>query len=250
MANPNTVGSPVLARRADEVRNYRWLKKLILTILACLLILLTIIYVVSVMYSRYGGFTVSVNKYQQIEYGLSLCETKDFQYPTSHLECQASEDITNIDGQILRYFDLGAIDGEDSGADYLCYTFYCKNAGQKAVTYEYSIDISKMTLDIEKAVRVRLISNLNGEGGKNVDYARAAGVDENGNSIPEPGTTAFFNKNTVVRDLVRDFMPGDVMKYTVVIWLEGNDPDCVDAILGGEFKVDMKISVAAIADAE
>lgn len=250
MANPNTVGSPALARRADEVRNYRWIKKLTLTVMACIFILLTIIYVISIMYSRYGGFTVSVNKYQQIEYGLSLSETRDFLYPTSHLECRASEDITNIDGKILQQFDLGAVDGEDSGQDYLCYTFYCKNVGQKAVTYEYSIDISKMTLDIEKAVRVRLISNINGKGATSVDYARAAGVDENGNSIPEPGTVAFFNKNTVVRKQVEEFMPDDVIKYTVVIWLEGNDPECIDDILGGEFKVDMKISVVSVTDTE
>ena len=30
-------------------------------------------------------------------------------------------------------------------------------------------------------------------------------------------------------------------KFTVVIWLEGDDPDCVDSILGGEIKMHMEI---------
>ena len=37
----------------------------------------------------------------------------------------------------------------------------------------------------------------------------------------------------------------DVHKYTVVLWLEGDDPDCTDDILGGEFKVDMVMNVVA-----
>ena len=30
-----------------------------------------------------------------------------------------------------------------------------------------------------------------------------------------------------------------------MIWIEGNDPDCTDDILGGEFKVDMVMNVVA-----
>ena len=39
-----------------------------------------------------------------------------------------------------------------------------------------------------------------------------------------------------------DFRPGDIDKYTVVIWIEGNDPDCVDDIIGGEVKLHMNLS--------
>ena len=36
--------------------------------------------------------------------------------------------------------------------------------------------------------------------------------------------------------------PDEVDKYTVVIWLEGDDPDCVDDILGGHVELNMKFS--------
>ena len=36
-------------------------------------------------------------------------------------------------------------------------------------------------------------------------------------------------------------VPGKVDKVTVVIWLEGDDPECVNAILGGEMKMHMNI---------
>ena len=37
-----------------------------------------------------------------------------------------------------------------------------------------------------------------------------------------------------------DFYPlqkGQIIKYTIVIWLEGNDAQCVDSILGGQVKI-------------
>ena len=38
-----------------------------------------------------------------------------------------------------------------------------------------------------------------------------------------------------------EFLVGYVDKYTVVIWLEGDDPECVDRIVGGSMKFDMSI---------
>ena len=32
-------------------------------------------------------------------------------------------------------------------------------------------------------------------------------------------------------------------KYTIIVWLEGNDPDCTDDIIGGEFKIDMEMEI-------
>ena len=40
-----------------------------------------------------------------------------------------------------------------------------------------------------------------------------------------------------------DFDPGATNKYTVVIWLEGNDPDCVDDIIGGVIKMQMDFRI-------
>ena len=39
----------------------------------------------------------------------------------------------------------------------------------------------------------------------------------------------------------KEFTPGDIDKFTIVVWLEGDDPDCVNAIIGGEIKMHMNI---------
>ena len=38
----------------------------------------------------------------------------------------------------------------------------------------------------------------------------------------------------------KEMKPGDIDRYTVVIYLEGEDPECVDAIIGGEIKLNME----------
>ncbi len=37
---------------------------------------------------------------------------------------------------------------------------------------------------------------------------------------------------------------GQIIKYTIVIWLEGNDEQCVDAILGGQVKIAAEFTTA------
>jgi hypothetical protein len=37
--------------------------------------------------------------------------------------------------------------------------------------------------------------------------------------------------------------PGEVTKYTVVMWLEGDDPDCTDALIGGHLGLEMQFSL-------
>ena len=33
--------------------------------------------------------------------------------------------------------------------------------------------------------------------------------------------------------------PGDVHKFTIVIWLEGDDPDCTNELIGGHMGLEM-----------
>ena len=35
--------------------------------------------------------------------------------------------------------------------------------------------------------------------------------------------------------------PGEIDKFTIVIFLEGDDPDCTDELIGGEMKMHMEI---------
>ena len=47
---------------------------------------------------------------------------------------------------------------------------------------------------------------------------------------------------TIILEKRSDMVPDQVDKITIVIWLEGDDPECVNAILGGEMKIHMDIT--------
>ena len=227
-------------RTAGEVKRYRIMMRIVPAAIGCAVLVLTILYAITVMYSKYGSFTVMVNKFDNVKYALTLSETRDFKNPVARLNSKAEEDVTNIDGNWLPK-DLDMIDGEHNGDNYVAYTFYCKNAGKETVTYEYQLYIVNMTLDIENAVRVRLYVD-----GESTDYAKTA-TDGSG---PEPGTVEFVSEGVIVRDQIANFVPEDITKFTVVIWLEGNDPECVDNILGGQFKIDMSMTIIGIEENE
>ncbi|GEM_PF-736141 len=229
-----------LRRTAGEVKRYRMLMRTIPVIIGFLAAILIITYVITILYNKYGSFTVTVNKFDAIKYSLQLSETRDFYGATSRLNSKASKNITNISTSDLPLY-LDELDGEHNGANYVAYTFYCRNCGTNFITYEYDLYITNMSLGVQHAARVRLYVN-----GVYTDYAFPA-LDGSG---PEPGTTAFMNEKDIVIKQITDFGAGDVTKYTVVIWLEGDDPECIDNVLGGEFKVDMSMTVVEVGDVD
>lgn len=242
-----------LNRSAGEIKRYRVYHRVIPVAIGLIAALLAVIYVISLFFEKYGSFTVSIKGYGDRSYALALSENPNFTTYTSRLNSKAAKDVTNIDGNSLPD-NLNDVNGEHNGSDYIAYTFYMKNTGESVCDYSYRLVISRMTAGIDAAVRVRLYYNpvfykaATGKfnyDGSYVDYAKPK---TGGNGLPEIDPenrvmTNFTSVNTVVESQTNNFAPGDICKITVVIWIEGNDPDCTDDCLGGEFKVDMIMDV-------
>jgi hypothetical protein len=126
------------------------------------------------------------------------------------------------------------IDGNHSGDNHIAYTFYLENSGYVEVPIEYSVDISNITNGLDEAIRIRLYVN-----GEYTDYAKTQSDGEGA----EPFTTEFYNATKAVYKRMENFKPGEIVKFTIVIWLEGNDPDCVDWLIGGKLKAEMNINI-------
>ena len=256
MANKNRPYSSII-RNGEEVRTIRKLQKIIPPVIGVLLILLVIVYILSLLLNRYGSFTVSVKDYADRKYSLTLSETPDFRRTTSRLNASAASDVTNISYKSLPN-DLNDLDGAHNGENYLAYTYYLKNSGEEACNYRYTLVISKATSGIDAAARIRVYYNENyyisatdevTYSGKYTDYAKPK---SGGNGEPEKDgdnyATNFFSDTVVVTNDVGGFGVGDVAKITVVIWLECDDPDCVDDILGGQLKIDMVMEILGGSD--
>lgn len=198
-----------------------------------LFLLLSGTYVFSFFYEKYGSFTVRLDKYDMLRIGVSLSETPDFKLPTSRLNADAIKSLDNITKADLPE-NLDKTDGKHNGRNYIAYTFYIKNTGKSSVSYSSSLNISSVSKNVDAAVRIMLYDESVA-----VTYAKPKD-DLTG---PEPETEPFYSQTVVAKKYKANFKPGDIHKYTVVIWLEGNDPDCVDSILGGSMNLEMAFSV-------
>ena len=227
----------ILQRTATEVRNHRVLVKLLSLLLTFLIFFVGAVYVVSILYKRSGTLTISLDKYEMTRYGLSLSESRELTHMTSHLNAKIVEKMTNIsDKSIADNVDM--IDGEHNGRDYIAYTFYLEHRGTDVMDYEYEVTIGNVSLGLDDAMRVRLYI-----GDEGVEYAKLSAEN-----TPEPYSTPFHSTGVITRGLVEDFAPGDKVKYTIVIWLEGDDPECVDRVIDGMAKVEMNFKAVPKAE--
>ena len=171
----------LLARTAKEVKSYQTQKHILLAALGLLVILVTILYIIAILYKRTGSFTVHLDKYDMTRNCLTLSESRVMDYRTSQLDANIKEDMTNISGSSIPK-DVDMIDGEHNGDNYIAYTYYMENSSQVPVSYEYSLKISNVTQDLDEAIRIRLYVN-----GLPTTYAKT----RSDGSGAEPGTEEF-----------------------------------------------------------
>ena len=201
---------------------------------ASLFLLLSGTYVFSLLYERYGSFTVRLDKYDMLRIGVSLSETPDFPVPTARLNADSIKSLDNISKADLPD-GLDKVDGKHNGKNYIAYTFYIKNTGKSTVSYSSSINVLSVSKNVDAAIRIMLYD-------ESVPTTYAKLKDDY--SGPEPDTTPFYSQTVITKNYKTNFKPGDMHKYTVLIWLEGNDPECVDSILGGNMNLEMSFNVA------
>ena len=192
---------------------------------------------------RSSSFTCTVNKFDNLNYSVALADhmIENPEHagmmipddPVCRLNSNSIEQIRDMSGETLPD-NIDQIEGDHNGENYIAYTFYLFNDGEKTLTYEYNLSIISTTNGVEKGVRVRLY-----EDGVPTTYARTK-TDGSG---PEEETIAFMGDSTIVRKQVSNFGPEAFTRFTIVIWIEGNDDDTANGITSGQFKVDMKINI-------
>ena len=216
---------------AKSVRRRNVMLKICLIILLILILLLGAFYALSTFVNKAGNFTVWISD-DDINL-ITLSETPDFEKCTTILQADPIRQMDNITKAWMPD-NLADVDGRHNGENYIAYTYYLKNAGENEIDYSATIDIHSVTKESDHAVRVMVIKN-----GEETVYAKA----QKGSTEPEPDTVPFLSNTKVLENTTEGFKPGDIDKYTVVIWLEGNDPECVDDIRGGVVKMSMNFDV-------
>lgn len=219
-----------LRRTSKEAKRYLLLIRILALITVVLIIIVAIAYAISYFYTKYGSFTVKIDKYDMVQQGLSLSETPDYKVSQAVLNADIVYNMTNISGDDLPV-TVDQINGAHNGENFIAYTFYLINSGDDTITYEGDMYIEQTTKGVDDAIRVAVYKN-----GEKTVYGK---TKKNGGGKESDCDSTFLTATTVMKTSHEEFRSKEKDKYTVVIWLEGNDPDCVDSIIGGTIKFGM-----------
>lgn len=214
---------------SEKLKREKRVKKILWLVLLLIFFVLVILYfVIGIIYNS-GNFSITLDPNLYFDKGLIIYDDPVYKVYRTELYAEAPSQFDNVSYTWLpRDLDeLGG--GSHNGKNYLSYTFFVENQGVSVSDYWSEIIIDDIIKNIDDAVRVRLYRN-----GEQVTYAK---LSRNGTN--EPNTTPFEGNNLIARNHVENFGPGEVDRYTIVLWIEGNDPECTDNILGGEFKIHM-----------
>ena len=222
---------------ADKVRNQRRTFKIIRRALFILLIFLILLYIIlDVIYSE-GKFTVILDSNKSLESGMAIFDSLNNSQGKRKLEATPIKFMDNISYKwIPENVDTEA-DGSHNGQNYIAYSFYVENQGDRVINYHYEVIVDDIIKNVDEAIRIRIYRN-----GEDTTYAKKDALERQ----PETNTVPFRDiknaEGTIILESVKDFKPDDLDRYTVLIWLEGDDPDCNNELIGGGIKMSMKIT--------
>jgi hypothetical protein len=224
--------------KAEQVYRKKVFSRLIKIVFLLLIIILSIVYLFLYIVYDGGRFTVSLDRNMSNRKNIFLSEDGKLNSKTRRLSADTIDYMDNISINWLPdNLDTEAT-GAHNGDNYIAYTFYVVNAGEESVHYWYEIDIDDTIKNVDEAIRIMIYRN-----GEPTVYAKKnRATKEN-----EPGTEAFVSNNIAVLEQRKKMKPGKKDRFTIVIWIEGDDPECNNALLGGEIKMHMDIREEHIA---
>lgn len=217
-----------------DIVKYKKRRKLLSVILTVCLIILLILFIVSMLLTQWGDLIISVDS-PAVKKGIILSEDPEFKTQSAALSAKQADDVTNITYSWLPVDLDTSKDGEHNGDNYVAYTFYCKNNGQATLDYDAVLEITGAAKSADEAVRVMVYKN-----GTPEIFGKGKYDDRN---TAETDCTKFNTDTEVMTTATEDFKVDDVDKYTIVMWIEGNDPECIDDIRNGHIRMRMLFSV-------
>ena len=237
-----------------------------LLLLGAAVLLLLALWLVSWITTMRGHFTINMSQ-DLFSEGFSLSETPDFENPTSYLMCDPLDHVPEVSISNISP-DVTKTDGQHNST-YFAYTYYIRNEGSSTVDYKWELVLNSESQNVSSAVWVMMF-----EDDKMVFYAKESeeggpealpGEGERGRGYVDPPLYDMarypkeqyekegsfwrvipreFESETVVAHGVREQMKvGEIHKYTVVMWLEGDDPDCNNELVGGHLGLEIYMSL-------
>lgn len=212
---------------------------------------LALLFPFAVMANQKGNFIVNMTT-ELMQSDIMLSDNAAFSDPKVRLFSDVLKEVNAYSVADLPD-NLNDQEGSHNMNDVLAYTFWVGNQGSETVGYDWYLVLNSTTKNVDKATWLMVYD----EDGM-VIYAQAKddGTPETtGGYFKAPlasqaahpdtqyrqesdgswsvVTTPYAENKVAAKGTVEKLAPGEAHKYTVVIWVEGDDEDCSNDLIGG-----------------
>ena len=259
-------------------KQVRWKRRAGIALLIALFILL-VLWIISWLITTVGDLVITVDS-SLAKKGITISANEDGSDAQTKLYAEMVNDVTNITYDWLpATLDMEAY-GSHNGRNYMAYTFQLTNNGSETVDYTSELRAVRAAKSADEGCRIMIYRNgeptvyakenkgLTTEDGEPEPFERIfkkvipenyeapdadaieAAANDPQNKTPVEVTDeeieiqAFEDDNCVFSNTREGLEPGDTDKYTIVVWMEGEDPECIDDIRGGYVKLEWYFSLA------
>lgn len=226
---------------AKEIVNKKKRKRILKIALLIVFLILLDIYIILGYFYKDKSFTIYLDNEYLARPNLVIYENSENKRKGHYLKTEVLENYSSISIDWLPENIQNEADGAHNGNNYIAYTFYAENQGHETTNYNVEIKIQDIVKNIDEAVRVIVYRN-----DQKTVYAKLSKVT----GQAEEGTVPFKDEETVMSERITNFKVGDIHKYTVVIFIEGNDQECIDSLIGGEFEMYMTFKEEEVPETE
>ncbi|MCI9448863.1 MAG: hypothetical protein HFE30_01240 [Clostridiales bacterium] len=248
------------------------------TLLGSLLAFLTVLFLFSIVQHMRGHFTIHLSD-GMFKEGFTLSDNVDFTNPTTQLFANPAQGVPCISINQLPT-DIDEIDGEHND-QYFAYTYYIRNEGENTVDFDWTLDLTSETQSVSEAVWVMLFCDGemrffakqnresgereaipsfgdNGRGYTNLPIKSLAENSDQFEVVKQDGQITYWrivpdkfeSPLRVTHGSQSEVNPMEVHKFTVVMWLEGDDIDTNDSVIGGHLGIEMNFKLISETEKE
>lgn len=236
-------------------------------LLGLLALFLFTLFMFSAVQRMRGHYTIHMSE-EMFKEGFTLSDSVGFENPTTQLFASPAEELPCASiSQIPK--DVDMIDGEHNDT-YFAYTYYIRNEGESTVDYTWSLDINAETQELAEAAWVVLFEDgvpriyahestknrgeealpafgNDSQGYINIPIMELAPDSEQFETVAQVGRITYWrvipemfaSEDEITSGMQTEVAPMDVHKYTVVMYLEGDDPEATDDKVDGRLGVEM-----------
>lgn len=200
-----------------------------------------------------GNFVMSVDE-DAFKRGIAISDSSTFETMNRWLTADPVEDVRDTTLQHIDLFEIINAEGayKETRSNYLAYTFFLRNVGSETTPVDYEVVITNQSKNIADAIRVMII--VDGQVAYDEQGIRYIEC-ESKKMYQAPDKhdivykdylqdfTLFKSTDIICSERIFDIRPEQTKKISVIMWLEGEDPECIETLASAKIKITMNLSI-------